>query len=297
MKNILIVVGIILAVILIIVTVFLILSNLEPRERAPDAEPYIRGYVFAIEQDTFLVAHDIEGDELYEGDDDRLIGEAVYFTVTDETKFIDPQGENEDYLDLSVYDEVEVWSTEMVRESYPAQAEAVRVERTGRTYGTETVDEDPAVSASCDHNNAARLRVLRALEDNWSDLEQDIPARPAGGSVAWHKPYHAQFIGNDAMMIAFEDGHAVVVSVVGFTCEDGEVQDDFFVIDEESVHDFPMSEDEWSGLRVNFGDFRHAPNTYTSISVYAEGVRIEAQDWREIDVNIFIATVGHSPKD
>ncbi len=301
MKNIIIVIGIILAIIIIITTVFFILNNLGSRDGAVEGDPYLRGYVLDIEANSFLVAQGMEGDIPYDGSLDRLIGDAAYFEVTEKTKFIDAFGEEESFSALNLYDEVEVWPTELVGESYPVQAEAVRVEKTGRILEAAGDDpqEEPPIVISCDESNTSRLGVLRALENNWSALEKDIPQRPSGGSSGspWHKPYHAQFIGNDALLIAFEDGHSVVVAVVGFDCVGGRAQGDFRVLDTTSVYDFPMEEDKWSELRVGFGDFRHPPNTYSSISVYSDGGWLEIQDWREIGSNIFILGVGHKPKD
>lgn len=91
------------------------------------SEPDIRGEIYAIKDSRVLVAEGHEG-EVYGGDIDKLVGTAMWFTVTEDTELINEQEEslNEEQLEEGM--KVVVFSTGPVLESYPAQATAARVE-------------------------------------------------------------------------------------------------------------------------------------------------------------------------
>ncbi len=265
-------------ILMIIVTTFFVF--MKDDEKPPD----IVGYVFSIESNSFLVADGIESDHPYDGDIDRLVGDAFYFSTSEDTVVFDSYGDEIDFIDIDIHDEVKVWIDGPVMESYPAQAEAVKIKLSGETFSVED-----AVSFTCDDTNKARLEVIEKLKKNWSDLEQDISQRPSLGSEVWSKPYHVQFIGNDHIMIAFEDGHVILTAVFEFKCREEGLVEDFVFVDN---YDFPLEEQAWNDLREEFGNLERDINTYTSIPVYTEGVMIEVDDWEEIDSNVFILDLG-----
>ncbi len=83
----------------------------------------IKGKIYLIEEKSILVAEGIKVEE-YDGNTQNLEGEAVWFTVGDDTKIENREGEEIEFDDLKVEEDVEVWSMGPVLESYPAQARA-----------------------------------------------------------------------------------------------------------------------------------------------------------------------------
>lgn len=265
----------------------------DSEEEAPEIS-YI-GYVFEMSEDSLLVAEGLEGEGSFEGDMERLVGEAYRLNITDETVILDEEGESTFFSKINLNDEIKFLTDNELFENYPAQADAIEIEKTGLVFEIEEPDE-PAVTMTCHESNDIRMGVIESLEDNWAELEPKIPERPSLGSTEWFTPYHVQFLGNDVLMIAFEDGHSELVSIIGFDCFDGKVEGDFSVLDTESVYDFPLEESAWSQLRTHHGDFRYSPATYSSVSVFVDGEKIEITDWTQLDANIFIKEVTPEPK-
>ncbi len=256
---------------------------------------YYTAYVFEKNEDSLLVAEGMGGKDLYDGDIERLEGEAYLLNITNKTKINDENGESTFFSNINLYDEIRFLPEELLLESYPAVTDAVVIEKTGLVFEIEGYEE-PVETLSCHESNDIRMGVIQSLENNWAELELEIPERPSLGATEWFTPYHVQFLGNDALMIAFEDGHSEKVSVVGFDCFDGEVEGSFRVLDTESVYDFALDEELWTQLRARFGDFRYSPTNYSSISVFVDGEKIEIEDWTQVDANLFIKEVTPDPK-
>ncbi|MGM0629093.1 MAG: DUF3221 domain-containing protein [Patescibacteria group bacterium] len=289
-KTLIIIIGAVV-LILAITTAFVFLRGGDEGDEGTDSLSDIKGFVFEITQDSILVAEDLSGPEPYDGDTERLEGNAITYQITEDTKVLSPSGEEISPEDIQLHDEVEVWSTGVAMESFPSQAEATKIEITGGTFQPEEPEEPETLS--CDGDHASRMNVINSLENSWAEVESDIPERPSMGATSWHSPYHVQFIGNDTIMTAFEDGHSVMTAIIEFTCEEGEAKD-FSIVD--TVDNFPLDEDNWSDLKQSYGDRSRSLNTYTSIDVYVEGDMIEVDDWEEVEPNIFILDTGSGKK-
>lgn len=292
MKKILIAIFFVVLVIIGITTFFVLTRDGGGGWERPRGSSDIKGYVLSQDESSFLVAEGLIGNVRYDGDIERLDGKAIVFQVTEETEVFSSSGEKVSYSDLNVHDEVEVWSTGVIREVYPAQAEADLIKVTGSVLTLEE-EREPTVRI-CDDQNSSRLEIIQALESVWGDIEIEIPERPSLGATNWHTPYHAQFIGNNTIMIAFEDGHTVATAILSFACEEDGSASNFRV--QRFVGDFPLDEQEWTSLRRSLGNRTRSPNTYTSIPVYVEGQMIDADGWSEITPNIFIMDTGSGHK-
>ena len=95
-----------------------------------DEKPIIEGFVYELNEESFLVSEGINSDNYEELDD--LEGEAIVFSVTDNTKFINSEEESS-FEDLNLKDKVKVWNEGPIMESYPAQTDAKRVEIVEKT--------------------------------------------------------------------------------------------------------------------------------------------------------------------
>ncbi len=138
------------------------------------------------------------------------------------------------------------------------------------------------VETGCQLNDT---QIIVGLENVWNDFEKDIPSRPVLGAEAWLSPYHFQFIGNDRALIAFEDGHIVVASLVEFECEEDDVEE-FSVVDNVSV-EFPFTEESWNDLISQYGN-TESVRTYTNTSIFIDGELVEINEWTPIEENIFV---------
>jgi hypothetical protein len=131
--------------IVVLVGLLIFISNRanEPQPEGADIE----GFIFAMEENRVLVAEGLYfGIEEYDGDIDELLGNAIWFTLTEETEIVDRAGNVIEREALELQQGVQVWTTGYILESYPARAEASRMVLTGEVYeadfGDDT-DEDP----------------------------------------------------------------------------------------------------------------------------------------------------------
>ena len=98
-----------------------------PTLEEPQQGPYIKGKIVAISEREVLIAEGLEGEE-YGGDIEKLRGNAVWFTVEEETEITGPdEGEFFSLADLEIGQTVEVWDTGFILETYPAQATALKI--------------------------------------------------------------------------------------------------------------------------------------------------------------------------
>lgn len=106
----------------------------------------------------------------------------------------------------------------------------------------------------CDTSPEEQLRIINNLDGIWQDLEKGISVRPILGSTGnpWQLPSHYQFIGNNRLLIAFEDGHIVVMALVEYDC-----QEESFSLLTDGLNQpdgFPFSnEDSWREIIETYG--------------------------------------------
>ena len=68
----------------------------------------------------------------------------------------------------------------------------------------------------------------------------------------WQLPYFHQFIGNNRLLIAFEDGHIVVMALIEYDCQ----KEDFSLITDDlnQPDGFPFpDEDSWRKIIKTYG--------------------------------------------
>lgn len=111
----------IIIIILLLLVVF-IFYGLEEEER----DPLIEGVIYEITDTSFLVAEGLKADSFESVND--LDGRAVRFDLIDELEVIDQEGQSIDFENLSTGNKVKVWHTGFVRETYPEQANAMRIQ-------------------------------------------------------------------------------------------------------------------------------------------------------------------------
>ena len=118
----------------------------------PSRDPYIKGKIISISEQEILIAEGLDGEE-YDGDIGRLRGNAIWFTIDEETKIKGVEEEVFSFADLNTGQKVEVWSAGLVLESYPAQGTALKIqlvkEEEKEEVAEEPVDEKEEVVKKC----------------------------------------------------------------------------------------------------------------------------------------------------
>ncbi len=115
-------------VILLVVSVatILVLISRPQGDIDLDRPADIEGVIYDISDNRILVAQGIEGDS-YNNDINSLVGNAIWFTLNDDSIIVTDKGKKISSNDLRIEDKVAVWSTGYMLESYPAQATAFKI--------------------------------------------------------------------------------------------------------------------------------------------------------------------------
>ncbi|MBU2010544.1 MAG: GerMN domain-containing protein [Patescibacteria group bacterium] len=58
--------------------------------------------------------------------------------------------------------------------------------------------------------------IIQNIIQNWDNLQTNIPFSPVLGSVVWNSPSEFKFIGNNQVLVGFDDGHIVGASIFKF---------------------------------------------------------------------------------
>jgi len=139
----------------------------------------------------------------------------------------------------------------------------------------------------CDTDNNARIRIINKFSNNWLEFQRNISQRPILGSTGqpWGAPNDYQFIGNNRMFIAFDDGHIALASVIQYNCDKGSTR--WFTLLDTFANDYPFSETRWSDLFNQYGDTNRLIHSYTR-SIFKGGQLIQYDNWTEVPENVFI---------
>src|SRR3989338_2418895 len=131
---------------------------------------------------------------------------------------------------------------------------------------------------------ATERAVINNFIAQWSKLQQSIPMQPVLGSTSWNVD-DLQFIGDNTILVAFEDGHIMGVAVYQY----------------DSVHTFtylalykdeyPFSQDSWQQVVTQYGNADYQVATYTKEIVRGTDVA-RFDDWTSVPENKFMNVEG-----
>lgn len=145
-----------------------------------------------------------------------------------------------------------------------------------------TINEEALL---CDLDKASRIEIINEFEKQWNEFEKDILIRPVLGSTTWQSPDYYQFIGKNRVLIAFEDGHIIIMAIIEYNCVEG------FSLIEDGInqpHGFPFDNSfDWKEVINNYGDEEYPTYTYVK-SMIIEGDFIEFDEWTEVEEDIFV---------
>ncbi len=95
-------------------------------EQGQMEDPIVTGLIYSLAENSMLVIEGIETIDISE--EDWQGNDAISFSISGSAEIIGKGDESLTFEDLREGDEVDVWHTGPVRESYPMQADAVKVE-------------------------------------------------------------------------------------------------------------------------------------------------------------------------
>ncbi|OIO29839.1 hypothetical protein COX93_03030 [Candidatus Nomurabacteria bacterium CG_4_10_14_0_2_um_filter_30_12] len=140
------------------------------------------------------------------------------------------------------------------------------------------------IKVGCDFDKDTRIKTINTFVDSWLEFEKKVVERPVLGSTVWGKPNYYQFIGNNRILINFEDGHVALASVIEYRCE----KDNAIGFSNlEIFNDFPFNEVRWNSLYSKYGNKDYGVYSYTK-SIFKGGKIIQYNDWTEVPENLFI---------
>ena len=141
-------------------------------------------------------------------------------------------------------------------------------------FGKEQVSSPLSVDSS-------ESEIISSLKSNWQNIEVNIPFRPGHpGTVVWGSPGGIQFIGNDSVIVNFEDGYNPGIAVL-------RIDQDRFKILETFKDKGNFTTEEWIDLVKKYGDISKQVSTYTTSLVRNKEI-VTFTELTKVSENIFL---------
>lgn len=127
---------------------------------------------------------------------------------------------------------------------------------------------------------SAEVGVINNFIAQWNVLQKSIPISPVLGSTTWQVD-HFQFIGNNRLLIAFEDGHIMSAAVFGY-----DTNNNFNYINT-FKDDYPFTFVKWQEIVKTYGSEQYTVATY--VKQITRGTEIvNFNEWTKIPENVFL---------
>ncbi len=123
-------------------------------------------------------------------------------------------------------------------------------------------------------SSLSEMEVIGALLEGWPSLYKDLKVVPANS--AWYI-YSAQFIGNNRLLVYFEDGHVAYLAVLGYA------NNNFTVV--KVMPETMLSMSEWQNIVSAYGDPRGPISNYT-IGIMRNGEYIQFDALTKVPENV-----------
>ena len=131
------------------------------------------------------------------------------------------------------------------------------------------------------NNSNSEQSIITSLKANWQSIQANIPFRPTHpGTIAWGGLYTVQFIGENVLIVSFEDGYNPGIAVLNF--KDGK----FNILETfKNQADFEFS--DWENLVKKYGESSYPISTYT-LSVLRGKEIVSFQTLTKVPENVFL---------
>lgn len=148
-------------------------------------------------------------------------------------------------------------------------------------YKNEKAEAPVVVDTNIENNVISEPEILVSLKTNWQTIQAFISFRPNHpGTTAWLSPYSVQFIGNNNLLVNFEDGYNPGIAVLNFTDNQFKILETF-----KDKGEFTLV--EWQNLVKKYGDASYPVSTYT-VSLLRNNEIVSFQDLTKVPENIFV---------
>lgn len=130
---------------------------------------------------------------------------------------------------------------------------------------------------------ADNQKILNNLVNNWKSIGVSIlPGFPNPSQAFYGYPDVIQFIGNNAVIISYQDGFNPLFAVLRYDAG----QQKFSYLDKHGSPDFKLTGTLWNEWRGQYGDTSFSPQTY-KFSSSRTGDAVYPSDWKLIAENPF----------
>ena len=127
----------------------------------------------------------------------------------------------------------------------------------------------------------SEIEIITSLKNNWPSIQASIPFRPTHpGTTAWLSPYSVQFIGNNNLLVNFEDGYNPGMAVLNFADSQFKILETF-----KNQGEFPLV--DWQNLVKKYGDVSYFVSTYT-VSLLRNNEIVSFQELTKVPENVFV---------
>ncbi len=131
--------------------------------------------------------------------------------------------------------------------------------------------------------DSTNQKILSSLVTNWKKIGHDIiPGFPDPSKTFYGYPYIIQFIGNNRIVIAYENDSNPLFAVLSYD----PAQQKFSYLDKHGSPDFELNETLWNVWRNKYGDISVTPQSYKYSSTRT-GDAVILSDWKPIIENPF----------
>ena len=123
--------------------------------------------------------------------------------------------------------------------------------------------------------------ILASLKTNWTATQTLISFRPSHpGTTAWLSPDSVQFIGENNLLVRFEDGYNPGIAVLNFQGNTFKVLETF-----KNQAEFTLS--AWQNLVTKYGASLYPVSTYTT-SLVRNGQIVSYVELTKVSENVFV---------
>ncbi len=148
-------------------------------------------------------------------------------------------------------------------------------------YKNKKVEAPVVVDTDIQNNVITEAEILVSLKNDWQTIQTSISFRPNHpGTTAWLSPYSVQFIGNNNLLVSFEDGYSVGMAVLNFTNSQFKILETF-----KDKGEFTLI--EWQNLVKKYGDASYSVNTYT-VSLMRNNEIVSFEELTKVPENVFV---------
>ena len=161
----------------------------------------------------------------------------------------------------------------------------------GGVYIYKTKKTETPLSNTETQSVATNQTILNSLVTDWKKIAPSIiPGFPAVSQAFYGYPDIIQFIGNNRVIISYQDDSNPLFAVLSYDTN----QKQFSYLDGLRTSPFKVSETLWNTWKNKYGEVSFTPQTYQFFSTRTGDV-VYSSDWKLITKNPFVSATQTKP--